>query len=510
MLLLSELQLDRAFNAIQYHGHGTFFPPPPELATIASNWSAFRTELSRLDLDTYTGYEPCEMFAPKGRLNLRRVTQLHPYDLILYTALVMELRDSISESRLPPQQNRVFSHRADGVTTDILYTPTPGYAEYKQRLKEIASAADVLFGLTDISDFYPRIYQHRLMNALLSATKNTKANEIRCLEKMLYRFANGASYGIPIGPLASRVLAEAVLIDVDSTLLMHDIDFVRFADDYVIVGTKIEDVEFGIRTLAEVLFLNHGLTLQTAKTRVQNSAEYLESSESYEAKEAARRQVIDVTGGGDYDDVEPLPYEEMTEDEQRDIDALNLSDMLEDALEGSDHIDYSEVSFILGRLSSLQEPDLIPIVLDNLEKLFPVAQSVAKFFSAFDRLEVTLRNQVADRLLTQIEEGSRASEFYAVWILNLFFEKRDWNHATRLARIFTETQSNSVRRYASLALSTSGTRAEALVAMRSFRSALPLVRTSLLLASANLGRDERKFTLRSLQLHDLLERTLAS
>ena len=474
---------------------------------MLANWPQVRAELAGIDLDTYTGYEACQMFAPKSRLNIRRVAQLHPYDLILYSSLVLDLRDSITSSRLPAEQNRVFSHRADGMVGDVLYTPAPSYREFTRRLRDLAERGDAFFGLTDISDFFPRIYQHRLVNALLSASNNTKADEIRCLEKMLYRFANQASYGIPIGPAASRVLAEAVLIDVDSTLIMLGIEFLRFVDDYVIIADRIEDVEYGIRALAEVLFLNHGLTLQTAKTKVLRSADYLATLLDYEDKEASRRALIDIAG--DYDDG-AVDYDELDEDTKKQIDALNLTEMLEEALKGEDKIDYQEVSFILSRLSSLREPDLIPVVLENLERLFPVAHAIARFFSAFDQLEEGLKADVTNRLLLPIETSQHVSEYYAVWILSLFFERKTWNHAPRLARIFAEAESDAVRRYSALALSTSGTRAEALTSMRSFRNSPPLVRSALLLASVNLGRDERKFTMKSLQLNNLLERLIAS
>ena len=85
------------------------------------------------------------------------------------------------------------------------------------------------------------------MNALQAACGNALQDNIRVLEKMLTRFSENVSYGIPIGPAASRPLGEAVLIDVDSTLLSFDIDFVRFTDDYVIFATTPEEAEYGIR-----------------------------------------------------------------------------------------------------------------------------------------------------------------------------------------------------------------------------------------------------------------------
>ena len=372
-------------------------------------------------------------------------------------------------------------------------------------LKEIAADPEVLLGFTDIADFYSRIYQHRLKNALLSVSSQDKVDYIRCLEKMLFRFSEEASYGIPIGPLPSRVLAEALLIDVDSTLRTLQIDFIRFADDYVILAKNVEDAEYGIRALAETLYLNHGLTLQTAKTRIKTSKEYLDSIRSYDEKEQERRDLIESIGGyEEFDD-----YEELSEEAKAVVDAMNLSEMLEDALGQEGEIDYQEISFILGRLSSLKQPELIPIVLSNLEKLFPVAESVASFFDAFTELDEDTLDEVTGKLLAPIESREHASEFYAVWILDLFSKNEGWNSASSLIRIFQQTQSEAVRRYAALALAKSGSRPEVMSAMRSFKSSAPLVRSALLKASEKLGADERKFKMKSLDLVNLMERLLA-
>ena len=77
---LSESSLDQGLSAIENHGFGDFLPEPPELQLLNNNWAAIREELSNSDLDTYTGYEKVGAFAPKSRLNVRRVALLHPYE----------------------------------------------------------------------------------------------------------------------------------------------------------------------------------------------------------------------------------------------------------------------------------------------------------------------------------------------------------------------------------------------------------------------------------------------
>jgi hypothetical protein len=505
MLHLTPDSLDQALNAIQVHGYGEFFPDPPEFSLLVSKWNEVRSELIQVDLDLYEGYDVIFSFAPKSRLNVRRVALLHPYDLVFYTALVLALRDGIGSARLPPSENRVFSYHGEGAGAGVLYTDTPGYREFRESIHtRISAFPESYVGMTDIADFSPRIYQHRVINALQAACGIAFRDHIRALEKMLSRFSENVSYGIPIGPPASRLLGEAVLVDVDSTLLSFDIDFVRFTDDYVFFGQTPEDAEFGIRVLGETLFTNHGLTLQTAKTRILKGTEYIDRYlTTHSAKEEGRRKLLELVG--DYD--EAVSYDDMNEEQKREIDAMNLSEMLTDALAEGENVDFREVSFILGRLSALEKPELIPIVLNNIERLAPVAHSIAAFFRKFSSLEDTTRNQAATLLLDPILRNSKyASEYYAIWVLSIFANNAHWNHAESLLKILRETRSDAVRRFSALALATSGTRAQVVHVRQYLSSASSLCRTALMLASSRMGVDERKYLRQSLRLHDLFER----
>jgi hypothetical protein len=189
---------------------------------------------------------------------------------------------------------------------------------------------------------------------------------------------------------------------------------------------------------------------------------------------------------------------------QAQLDAMNLSEMLKEALAQRHDVDFREVSFILGRLSALQRPELIPIVLENLERLSPVAHSIAAFFKGFKNLPGETMREAAARLLRGIGDR-RFSEYYVIWILHLFSQSADWNHADTLLRIFREAHSDVVRRYAALALRTCGTRAQALEVARYIPSASHLSRTAILMATTRLGVDERKYLKRGLRLTDHLE-----
>lgn len=111
---------------------------------------------------------------------------------------------------------------------------------------------------------------------------------------------------------------------------------------------------------------------------------------------------------------------------------------------------------------------------------------------------------VADSLLRGIGD-KRFSEYYVIWVLHLFAQSADWNHADWLLRIFREAHSDVVRRYAALALRTCGSRAQALEVARYISAASPLSRTAILMATTRMGVDERKYLKRGLRLTDDFE-----
>jgi len=426
--------------------------------------------------------------------------------LILYTALVLRLKSSISKGRL--EDDRVFSYRTEETPHNRLYKDSPSWKDFRAALrKRVEQNPSAALGVTDIADFYPRIYQHRLINALQVAAP-AQRDAIRVLDKMLSRLSEGTSYGIPVGPAASYLLGEAVLIDVDSTLLSYGIDFMRFVDDFALFGANPQEAEYGLRVLAETLFRNHGLTLQTAKTKVLTSSEALERHFGLPSeKEENRRELMEILGS-DYD---TNTYDDLSDDLKEEIDAFNLSQMLQEALQEGESVDYTEVSFILGRLSALQKPDLIPIVIANLERLYPVGAAVASFFKGFSALKDPIRSEVGEALLAPLldPENSRPSEYYCLWVLNIFEHQKDWDHADDLLRVFRESPSDTIRRFAALALASSGTRSQALALKEYLATGSPLTRTAILLATSNLGKDERKYFRTSLKLSDPLEKLCA-
>lgn len=369
---LDEKTLDWGFDAILHHGYGDFFPDPPEWTVVEKNWPELRTVLTKIDLYSYQPFRPTRAFAPKSKIFLRPVSLLHPVDLILYTSLAAKLVSVIDDYRVSESQGRVFSFRYSG-EDDELYGDEPSHSEFAEAKKTRArSYTTGYMGSVDIADFYSQLRHRPIREALDFCTAGS--DELSRFPLVVERFLqnltlDAETYGIPIGPAASRPLAEAALIQIDDALLGSGIDFIRYIDDFVIFGTTRETVEWGIRKLGELLATQLGLSLHASKTKLQRCSEFVaEAPEIGSHEDTVEQRFAKLIEEHFYDESGRL-LEELTEEEREALDSVDLEKVLTEAL-GEDEIDYKKVAFILERLSSLERVDLIDIVMSHLQRLY--------------------------------------------------------------------------------------------------------------------------------------------
>jgi hypothetical protein len=520
MFFLTASELDAARDAIAHHGYSTLLPEPPEWGTVLSNWSAIRESIEKLDLDIYTPFTPMRVFAPKNRANLRVLHLLHPQDLLIYTALVLIVKDDIEASRIPTRAKRVFSFRASK-QPNHLYDSRHAYERYREQLEKKSAAKSVRFvALADIADFYSRIYQHRLENVLESVAKTQRTRDVArvLVRKLVGSIMGRDSYGIPIGPYASRVLAEGLLIDVDAALLAQGIDFVRWVDDYNIFCKSEHDAQAALFTLGEWLFSKHGLTLQSAKTKILPLDSYrTDVLSSHDHRLTGRDEVVgalrDFHVGYESEDEEE-PSEAEIDRVLAVINGANLRAMLDAAVSDTALVDYEAVTYVLTRLpripgvSSELRQDVLRLVIDHSPLLYPVAEQIAKYVLSFSDLSTTTRKRVAAKLLKPLLSRQKPPPYYAMWVLHIFASSAEWNHTTELTAIYTAATSEVAKRYAALAAFTSGTRATALAIKDDYVAASPLLRLAILAAVRRLGEDERKHWKLANSVSGVLEKAL--
>lgn len=238
--------------------------------------------------------------APVGYTGFRWAAQIDPIWNAYYLALVIEMGPAIEQARIPVSEKAVFSYRFikpefDGrifdenvswrafmetsysIAEEAAKKAAERKAARKAKKEEATDDADdsAYVILCDISDFYSRIYHHRIENAL--KWLNTKPDVVKRIVEVLQMFSGTVSYGLPVGGPASRLLAEISLNSVDKLLRGEGIRFCRFVDDYRIFCDSKEEAYQRLIFLSEKLF-NEGLSLQKTKTRIIKATEFMDES----------------------------------------------------------------------------------------------------------------------------------------------------------------------------------------------------------------------------------------
>ena len=394
-------------------------------------------------------------------MSVRLVHLLHPEDLLLYTSLTLIVKNDIEYSRVPRTKRRVYSYRASREGTKLYDSVRDTHQKYVDRLRSKANKKHTrAIAVTDIGDFYASISQAQLKRLLKAAARTRRSMEAANL--LVSVFAVGLvareGHGIPTGPLASRILAEIVLDEIDKYLMLRRADFVRWVDDYNIFAPSKSSARSSVLDLACWLYSNCGLTLQAAKTHVLERDEYADRFlVSMEDQLSGRTEVL--AGLFQMCDYELDYLPEDVEEVMDDLTAVELLEMLVlEVISDEGSVDYRAMGFVVRRLQKIAldqsvAREVLEVLVENIERLSPVIADVA-------RLIVTLLakrrmpSRIGARLLRSLRHTS--VDHHAVWILTIFAQRGRKFFLEALYKVYEETESHVIKRYAILAIEGSG------------------------------------------------------
>jgi hypothetical protein len=482
---LTAQELNDTLSFLETNSSSIFFPELFELAAIHLSWDKIRPILEHIELLSYDAKPAYEIMAPKQKYAVRPIQLLDPVDNILYTGIVLRLAPLFEKKRIPRSKNIANSYRFSHPVPGIPHLINDWDAHSKairERLNKYKMVAKA-----DIVDFFPRIYQHRLENALYNVTK--AKYETRALMRLLAKWSDGTSYGIPVGPLASNLIAEALLIEVDEYLISCKIDFVRWIDDYLIFADTESACLQSLVLLGTRLHKTQGLSLNMAKTATDTCSNYKAKLDAREnpSKHQRQRIIREVFKGDPYKQVK---YSELKPSQKALVDALDAKATMEEALRG-DLADLETVKFVLNVLSALRRPELIDIVLDNLARLSPVSDAVARFLNVFDKIPKKKRREVAKTILNYVQQEAFIPEFQIFWLLEPFTRSEKWNQLTDLRAIAREHFNDFVGRQAVLALGQIGNRSALLDLKSNINATVDWIKRAIIYACRKLPQDER-------------------
>lgn len=360
------------------------------------------------------------VLVPKKNLcDYRKCAWIDVIDEIKYLTLVLLIAKDIEAARDNKSNKRVFSYRLKTKSNDgYIFDNKYNYTSFKSRVLEKSKMKNKrIIVECDISNFYDRLNLHRLESTLLSIGKIDET-VIKLLNDILLFWSNRDSYGLPVGSNASRILAEAALIEIDNYLVSKNIDFCRFVDDYRIFAKNASEAHKNLAILVERLN-KEGLFLNFSKTNIK---ELVKSDDKPNGNKKEDRnfdvEVFNKIIRG-YSGLIPLKFRELSaseknkltnEDENENILKLKNT-LLIDPIEFKVTIKIILAKEKYDRLSEISEiidrfPQFIPYYIDILIKY---AIRIPK--SAIDKIKNNMSRWI-------VEDG--IPEYIKVYVIRLF------------------------------------------------------------------------------------------
>lgn len=371
-----------------------FYPKLIEMQGLWANWDEILEYLTSKDLELISAKTPRFMAAPKASLGFRIVHQLDPLDSIIYTALVRSMCEPLAAVRSSKFGEVAFSYKISVDETGNFFASGNGHREYQDACEELAQEYDYVL-VTDIVDFYNQIYHHRLQNSIETFGRETASS----IEEFLKTSTSGVSRGVPVGPAASIVLAEATLMDVDQFIANRGFDHVRYVDDYRIFSNSPLELVDLIHDLCTYLYANHRLVINESKTRVLDSSSFIEefiSGETQLERDAAIKALRELhrskkeANEGNYgmphdepeegtdDYFDPEEFDKLKGKDKQRARAIALSHTV-DILLSTPEIDLALARNMLRTARDFKVRNILPQVLENFDFFVPAIRDVVLY-----------------------------------------------------------------------------------------------------------------------------------
>jgi Reverse transcriptase (RNA-dependent DNA polymerase) len=455
MPLATDAAIKLAAKNIASYGDTDIFPFPTENHIFFDKPKEISTLLKSIDKDFEGSLANMPVLTSKelaavGYSGFRQGTQIDPIWNAYLLSLVVTLGADIEARRV--SSSIVYSYRyLPDEESGALFDKNVGWPQFQAAAKLSAEKHDYVLRC-DISDFYPRIYHHRLENALRRATE--KAEIVNRIRDLVSAIAAGPSYGLPVGGPAARLLSELLLNSVDRLLIAEGISFIRFVDDYLIFAKSREQAHSALIRLNELLLTNEGLSLQKNKTRILSTAEFLATSDFAEAPDSESTDDAEARTFRrlriHYDPYSPTAAEdyEALADE---LSNFNIVGMLGRELAKS-RIDEGltrRLVIAIKMLPAASQNDAMRSMLDSLDLLYPIFPSVMQLCrSLLPNLEPNVQVALYKALRDLIQSDSYITQVRAnlAFALRVLASDRSEETEILFASLFRKTSSMMIRR----------------------------------------------------------------
>lgn len=419
MFTLKDSSLEWSLIHLTNFYDSDFYPKPFEFDAIKANWTAIKTFIQSLNLETHIAKTPITTLAPKSNRTFRAVHQLDPLDSIIYTALVHQAAEKIENYRIPYSREIACSYRIAPDTDGSFFRKENGFTTFISKAVELAERFKKGYVLVcDIADFYNQIYLHRVNNALSEADSDT--NEV--IETFLKSINTNNSRGIPVGPAPSILIAEAILADIDLKILTYTENFTRYVDDIYIFCNTFEECYELLHNISLYLYQTHRLIFTSEKTRIINSTAFKKKYiklEDQQEKDSIIEQIKSMGTVSKYNEMEKPSdsFEKLSTTDKVKIRGQAYKELFERSIE-FEPLNLGLVRHILRQASKYNVRSIMPVIFENFNELLPALREIVIYFNKVLTVKTIKHYEEEFKLL--LENEFIDLPYINIWIFTLF------------------------------------------------------------------------------------------
>lgn len=350
---------------------------------------------------------------------------------IVYTALAYLIAEKIEAARMPKDLKIACSYRISLSEDGDFFEKKQFYTDFIEKSNELANKYEFVLK-TDITDFYNQIYIHRLQNAIETADASLFeiSNEI---EHFLLKLNSNSSKGIPVGPGASIIFSEALMIDIDNFISNKGFEFTRYVDDIRVFSHSKKDLDKLLEELTKYLYEQHRLNLSSSKTEIIPIADFLINdlnNPEEQEKQEIHEQLIQIAEvmineqGYSNSFVDEIEITDLPEDSQARITQDALKNLLSSIL-NRQTFDLGLVRHILKQARKRRVRVILPLILSNFDFFLPTIREVCLYLNSVVTKKVIDENK--EKILEiLLKSESMNLSFVRYWVDWLITEKIDY------------------------------------------------------------------------------------
>jgi len=405
MSKLTEESIEFAKKHIESYYDSDFFPKGFEYEAIWHCWDEVKKYLLGSNIGKFRTKHPLTMASKKPSGSYRIVHQLEPLDTIIYTALAYLIVEKIELARA--DEKLACSYRF-AIDDGGFFEKNAGFKTFTDMIENHSDEYEYIL-VTDITDFYNQIYLHRLNNAIERADPALKniANDI---ESFISSINDKASQGVPVGPAASIIMSEAVLVDIDEYISNLGVEHTRYVDDIRIFSDSKVELEKVLENLTLYLHENHRLTLASDKTYIEETEKYVEGvlHNQYEMEKVEIFDTLEILNPYSGE----IEYEEVVVEEKPDLEG-HLEHIAEQLLK-RDTVDLGLARALIRKAKANRIEFVADIIFSNFEFFSPVINDVILYFKALSRRKWIKDNR--DNFVSILSSPAMMQSLVRYWI----------------------------------------------------------------------------------------------